>query len=150
MGSIPGGRIIGLIEPAVAAPGTVDPSQESYKAEAEKVHGGFHDRQWREMMDQTTRLADQHVLESQARLRHIDELMARARATGPKAGPASELERLLAHIDEQRARLVRHLDELPRRPAGDVPALVERGKGLTGALELAGLQLERILGAVFP
>ena len=99
-------------------------------------------------MDETTRLADQHILESQARLRHIDELMARVRATGPKPDSVSDLERLLARIDEQRARLARHLDELPRQAKGELPAAVERGKGLMGALEAAGLQLERVLAAV--
>ena len=100
-------------------------------------------------MNETSKLVEQHILASQSRLRHIDELMARARRARAKVPPTADLDALLTRAQQDRDRLAQHLDGMGR-PSVDSssPGLVEQGEGLTGALEAAGLQLEQILAAV--
>lgn len=100
-------------------------------------------------MDKARQLANQQILESQVRLRHIDELMARAQQARTKQPPASDLDALLAQIQQDRDQLAQHLDGLPQQPADALPTAVAHGKGLNGALEAVGLQLEQALAAIF-
>lgn len=100
-------------------------------------------------MDETNKLVEQHIGESQSHLRHIDELMERARAARAKAPQARGLEELLTRTQQDRDRLAQHLDDVRRQPADALPRLVEHGEGLKGALEAMGLQLEKALAAVF-
>lgn len=100
-------------------------------------------------MDKRIDLVEQHVLESTARLRHIDELMARARTTRSRPETAARTEALLQRIEADRNRLAHELESLRRRPPGEGPDAVVRGEGLKGMLRTVGLELERALGAVF-
>ena len=100
-------------------------------------------------MDVTSKLVEQHIRESQSRLQHIDELMARARQARAKLPPTAGLEALLTRAQQDRDRLAQHLEGVGRQPVdASSPALVEQGEGLKGALEAAGLQLEQVLAAV--
>lgn len=101
-------------------------------------------------MNETGKLVEQHIRESQLRLRHIDVLMARARQAQAKVPPTAGLEGLLTRTQQDRDRLAQHLDGMGRQPIdASSPRLVEQGEGLKGALEAAGLQLEQVLAAVF-
>jgi hypothetical protein len=94
-------------------------------------------------MDKMTDLVEQHILESESRLRRIDELLARAR-TVPHQPPATGL---LQQIETDRAKLARELDEVRALPRG--AEAVRRGEGVKGMLGSVGLQLEQALGAIF-
>jgi protein-disulfide isomerase-like protein with CxxC motif len=100
-------------------------------------------------MDKMKDLAEQHILESASRLRHIDELMAQARTATLKEETATRTEALLRQIESDRNKLARELEEIQRLPLGDGSDVVKRGEGLKGLLESMGLQLEQVLGAIF-
>ena len=100
-------------------------------------------------MDKMKDLAEQHILESASRLRHIDELMARARSAPLKEETAIGTEALLRQIESDRNKLARELEEIQRLPRDEGSDIVKRGEGLKGLLESVGLQLEQVLGAIF-
>jgi hypothetical protein len=97
-------------------------------------------------MDKLTQLADQHIRESELRLKHIDELMAKGRsAAAPTAG---ETQALLDKLQADRDRLAGELDLIRRLPPATAGDRVQRSEGLKGVLETVGLQLEQALTAV--
>ncbi len=96
-------------------------------------------------MTTTIDLAEQHIRESESRLRHVDELMTRARA----AASADQATSALAKIQSDRDRLAQELDTLRSLRPGDAPDVLERGAGLTGLLAAVGLQLEQMLATLF-
>ncbi len=100
-------------------------------------------------MNKTADLVEQHVRESELRLRHIDEMMDKARRARLEEPAASEASALLSKIQLDRDRLARELEALRRTPAHEAPIAAERGEGLKGALSAIGLQLEQALGAIF-
>jgi hypothetical protein len=100
-------------------------------------------------MNQFSHLAEQHILESEARLRHIDEWIAKGRASSARdAKAAAEADPLLARIQADRDRLAGELDALRRQPRGDATD-VARAEGLRGVLETVGRELEAAMGAIF-
>lgn len=93
-------------------------------------------------------LAQQHILESEARLLHIDEHMARSRQGSTKAFDIL-LEHAQVHwIEADRDRLARELESLRVMSLTDTPEVVGRVKGLSSALETVGLELKKALAAV--
>ena len=100
-------------------------------------------------MDKMKDLAEQHILESASRLRHIDELMARARNAHLEAETATRTEALLRQIESDRNKLARELEEIQRLPRCEGSDIVKRGEGLKGLLESVGLQMEQVLGSIF-
>ncbi|OYY60668.1 MAG: hypothetical protein B7Y51_11390 [Burkholderiales bacterium 28-67-8] len=99
-------------------------------------------------MDKINDLAEQHIRESASRLRNIDELMVRARATSkPELAPRTEA--LLMQIQADRNKLARELEEIQGLPRGEGSEIIKRHEGLNGLLESLGLQVEQVLGAVF-
>jgi hypothetical protein len=100
-------------------------------------------------MDKMRNLAEQHIRESMSHLRHIDELMGRARSIPPTHPMATKTEALLRQIAIDRDRLAQELDDIRRLPERDAPDMVNRGAGLKGLLESVGLQLEEVLAAIF-
>jgi hypothetical protein len=94
-------------------------------------------------------LAEQHILESESRLRHIDELMDKARQASLAKPEATETAALLEQIQRDRDRLAKDLEELRRLPGDDSAYLLQRSEGLKGLLQNVGLQLQRVLSAVF-
>lgn len=100
-------------------------------------------------MDKMKDLAEQHILESASHLRHIDQLMARARSVPLKEATASRTEALLRQIESDRNKLARELEEIQRLPRSEGSDIVKRGEGLTGLLQAVGLQMEQVLGAIF-
>jgi HPt (histidine-containing phosphotransfer) domain-containing protein len=100
-------------------------------------------------MDNIRDLAEQHILESTSRLRHIDELMARARSASSKEATAGQTEALLRQIDSDRNRLAQELEEIRRLPRDDKSDVVKRAEGLKGMLESIGAQAEQVIAAIF-
>lgn len=102
-----------------------------------------------DIMDEITKLAEQHIRESESHLRHIDELMERARQAQAQIAAAEGLEERLTQIRRDRDRLASELDDMRKQPVDDWPKLAKRGEGLKGVLQAVGIQLEKILAAVF-
>lgn len=100
-------------------------------------------------MDKMMELAEQHIRESASRLKHIDELMARARSAPRQGSATDQMDSVLNKLQLDRDRLARELDDVQRMPRGDSHAVAKRSEGLRGVLEAVGLQLEQALTAVF-
>lgn len=94
-------------------------------------------------------LAEQHILESESRLRHIDELLVKARQPFLSAPAASELRTLLSQVSANRARLGQELEEVRRAfVQGSDSRTAQRGQSLKSSLEEVGIELERALMAI--
>jgi hypothetical protein len=88
-------------------------------------------------------LAEQRILEAEAHLKRIDELMTQARPEPVGAG-----DELLARLDAERAELRRALEGLRRAPVREPAQAVEAGKGLAAKLHRLGDEIEKLLTAV--
>lgn len=100
-------------------------------------------------MGTLNRLAEQHILESESHLRHIDELMARARQAKAGAPAAStDAGAVLERIKVSRDKLARDLDELRQAHRSDGSHDEERGAEVKGLLASLGLQVEAALRAI--
>lgn len=97
-------------------------------------------------MSRIDQLVEQHFLESQAHLRHIDELVAKAQQARASKGVSAEQEGQLTRLEQEHARVSGELHALRGKPAS--PDAVERSKGLTGMLQTIGLELEKALTAI--
>ena len=84
-------------------------------------------------MDEISRLVEQHFLISASHLKHIDEMMEKARQAQ------------LAEIERERFRLGSELAQLQGQPKHMASETVHKSAGVKGVLESIGLQLERLL-----
>ena len=101
-------------------------------------------------MDTIGNLAEQHILESESHLRHIDELMARANQSPVSASASTEVQERLKQIEADRVRLAQELKDLRLGLGTDGGNdAAARGAGLISELRAIGLQLEHVLTAVF-
>lgn len=101
-------------------------------------------------MQSTIGLVEQHIRESEARLRHIDELMARSSHRPIDAAAVPQVHTLLIHTEKSRAKLANELQDLRRGSIhGADQALVRRSEGLKSLLEAVGRQFEKALSGIF-
>lgn len=100
-------------------------------------------------MNKIIQLAEQHILESQSHLRHIDELMAKAQEARAKNSLKPEIEAQLAQIQGARDKWAEELKAFSQQPGDDSTDALKRGEGLKGGLQTVGLELEKALTAVF-
>lgn len=100
-------------------------------------------------MNTIMELAGQHIRESESHLRHIDELMARAREAARKESVAAQAEALLSRVQPDRDWAAQELEAIRRLPIGDGSEVVKRGEGLKGVMETIGLELEKAVTAIF-
>jgi hypothetical protein len=94
-------------------------------------------------------LVEQHILESNSRLRHIDAAMARARSVPMPVVRLGETDLLLKQIEADRNRLAAELEEFKRAPRDAGSDVVARAAGLNGMLKATGRQMEQVLAAIF-
>jgi hypothetical protein len=99
-------------------------------------------------MDSMNDLAEQHILESASRLRHIDAMAARTRIAAAKDEKAAETDALLGQIEQDRDRFAQELQAIRRLPRGEGSDRITRGEGVKGLLESVARQLEQLLMAV--
>ncbi len=66
-------------------------------------------------MDKIDQLANQHILEHESRLSHIDELLSRADKGKQKETSLSEIELQLAELRAEREKLSQHIEELKKK-----------------------------------
>lgn len=100
-------------------------------------------------MTKMIHLVEQHMLQSESELRHIDELMARAHEARAKMPlkPATEAE--LIRIQGERAKGAQELTTLRQQAHDDSDDMVKRSEGLKGVLQTVGLELEKALATIF-
>jgi hypothetical protein len=93
-------------------------------------------------------LTQEHFLESEARQRHVDELMAMPRQTAAKGlvVPHDRPDGHLGHADGDLSAAGPGGSRGLPRAAG--PQVAGRAEGLNGALKVAGLEFEKALVAV--
>ena len=70
------------------------------------------------MGDISRLLAEQHIRESDLRLRHVDELLVHAEKELAQSIKEAETRELLARLKDERAKLAGWLEEAKRRPLG--------------------------------
>lgn len=99
-------------------------------------------------MSQIDDLAEQHIRESEAHLRHIDELMRKAQEARAGKRVPPEHEDPLRRLEQDHSRLAGELQGLRTAPKPASADTVERSKGLKGLLQTVGLELEKVLTAI--
>lgn len=92
-------------------------------------------------MTHVDELIQQRILEYEARLRHIDELVAQAHEKATESEDHTEL----AGIKQQREALADHIETLRRKPRENwQPSELERA-GPMGLWDVVAQQLERLV-----
>jgi hypothetical protein len=66
-------------------------------------------------MPDINQLAEHHILEHEARLKHIDELFEKADKASQASADSSEFSEELAKLKQERAMLVEQLDEIRKK-----------------------------------
>jgi hypothetical protein len=99
-------------------------------------------------MNEIGKLANQNHLEWESRLKHIDEMMARAHQAHAKEPDESDAQAQLAKIRKARDALALDLVSVRSLPSGELSNVPNRVNGLTASFEAVGLQLERLLTTI--
>ena len=96
-------------------------------------------------MTSAERLIEQHVREYESRLKHVDELLTRARSQAASTSEEPTIERELAELTESRDELARHVEQL--RHSRSLPDQSEgTGKGgPMGVWDAIASQLEQLI-----
>lgn len=92
-------------------------------------------------MTKMIHLAEQHILQSESELRHIDELMARAHEARAKNPLQPETEAELVRIQGVRDKGAQELTALRQQAHDASDDTVKRSEGLKGVLQTVGLEL---------
>lgn len=101
-------------------------------------------------MNETIRLAEQHILESLARLKHVDELMEKADQSHSTVPLAPDAAAKLAALKNNRNGLAEQLATLQSKPLTHDPHhAAAHSEGIKGGLENVGEELKNVLGSVF-
>jgi hypothetical protein len=101
-------------------------------------------------MNETIHLAEQHILESLARLKHIDEQMAKAEQSHITTPLPPAAVSKLAALKQSRDGLAQQLATLQSQPLSSDPHhAASHSEGIKGGLEVVGEELKNVLGSVF-
>ena len=99
-------------------------------------------------MSELDRLANQHILESESHLRHIDEMMAKAKEAEAKQQLAADAASALTRLEQEHSRAKQELQSLGGLPRPATADTVARSEGVKGMLQKIGLELEKALTAI--
>jgi hypothetical protein len=97
-------------------------------------------------MSHIDQLVEQHIRESESHLKHIDELMEKAREARKRSQLPSDPD--LAQLEHNQMRMAQELHGLRNEPRPVSEEVAERSKGLKGMLQSVGAELEKALVAV--
>lgn len=100
-------------------------------------------------MYEVNHLAEQHILQSESHLQHIDELMAKAHESRAKSPLHPKIEAELVRIQGARDKGAEELAALRQHLGAHTAETLQHSEGLKGTLENVGLELEKALTAVF-
>ena len=96
-------------------------------------------------MTEYRKLAEQHIVEYQSRLKHIDELMERARKGAGEAPEEPEVSRQLADLMEEREKLATGLERLRLKSLEDWREEDIEKAGPMGIWDAVAQQLEKLV-----
>ncbi len=100
-------------------------------------------------MTKMIHLIEQHMLQSESELRHIDEMMARAHEARAKKPLNPETKAELTRIQGARDKGAEEFYSLRQQASDASDDTVKRSEGLKGVLQTVGLELEKALTAIF-
>ena len=101
-------------------------------------------------MNEITHLVEQHVLEAESHLRHIDELMTSAHtAAGSNHAIPHDVEARITQIRQDRDRLAQELSDIRRQGGHATVETAARAEGLKRVLQTVGAELEKAFTAIF-
>ena len=66
-------------------------------------------------MTTVDKLAEQHIIQHESHLKHIDELLERAEKGVEEVSASSEINGQLREVRQQREKLLNHIEELKRK-----------------------------------
>ncbi|WP_126456594.1 hypothetical protein [Sulfuriflexus mobilis] len=90
-------------------------------------------------------LVEQHIKENEARLKHVDEVLAQAHKEAGETAKTSEIEDDLAVLRGERDRLASHFDELKMRSLQDWQQESIEKAGPMAVWDSLAQQLEKLL-----
>ena len=96
-------------------------------------------------MTRTERLVEQHIRENEARLKHIDEVLAQAHKEAGETAKASEVGDDLAVLRKEHGRLASHFDELKMKSLQDWQQESIEKAGPMAIWDSLAQQLEKLL-----
>lgn len=99
-------------------------------------------------MDEVGTLANQHFLEWESRLKHIDEKMAKAQETHAQGPQKPDVELQLSNIKKSRDELAAGVARARSLPASELPHAASDVHGLTASFTAVGVELERVLASI--
>lgn len=99
-------------------------------------------------MNEIGKLSNQHFLEWESHLEHIDELMGKAQVVHAKEPEGSDIRAQLTDIRKNRDALALDLASVRNLPESEQSNATKRAHGLTTAFAAVGLQLEKMLASV--
>jgi hypothetical protein len=91
------------------------------------------------------RLVEQHIRENEARLKHVDELLAQAHKEAEEAAKAAKVDDDLAILRGERDRLASHFDELRLKSLEDWREEEIEKAGPMGIWDALAQQLEKLV-----
>ena len=91
------------------------------------------------------RLVEQHIRENEARLKHVDEVLAKARKEEGETAKVSEIDDDLALLRGERDRLASHFDELKMKSLQDWQQESIEKAGPMAIWDSLAQQLEKLL-----
>lgn len=99
-------------------------------------------------MSEIDTLVNQHFLEWELRLKHIDEKMAQAHEAHAKDTSRSDITIELENIRKSRDAVAREIDSVRSLPASEHAPGSTHATGVKAALSAVGLQIEKVLGSI--
>lgn len=99
-------------------------------------------------MNNITQLVEQHIREHESRLKHIDELLERARKIVVEQPKYAETGSRLADIARERDKLASRLDDLRLRSLQDWQEEELEKAGPMGVWDAVAMQLERLVETI--
>ena len=93
-------------------------------------------------------LVNQHFLEWESRLKHIDEDIAKAHAAQAQAPQKPGIQARLSDIRKSRDELALGVATARGLPANGHPDVVKHVDGLTASFAAVGLELERVFASI--
>ena len=97
-------------------------------------------------MSHVDKLVEQHIRESESHLKHIDEMMEKAREANRLSQLGAKPD--LSQVEHDRMRMAQELHGLQNTPRPATEDVAERSKGLKSMLQSFGAELEKALVAV--
>ena len=96
-------------------------------------------------MTEYDKLTNQHIVEYESRLKHIDELVERARKRAEEGAAEPEVSKQLAQVMQEREKLASGLEELKAKPREDWQEKDIERAGPMGIWDAVAQQLEKLV-----